>query len=66
MYDEMQPPVREGEEIDDIFIESVGREGDGVAKVDGFVVFVPHAQKGEYVNIKITKVARKVAFAELI
>jgi predicted RNA-binding protein with TRAM domain len=57
------PPVAPGEELD-VQIESVGEKGDGVAKKSGFVIFVPRAQKGELLHIKITKVLKNVAFAE--
>jgi len=55
--------VRAGEELD-VMIESVGEKGDGVAKKQGFVIFVPKALKGEQLHIKISKVLKSVAFAE--
>lgn len=58
-------PVKEGEELD-VKIEGIAAKGDGVAKKEGFVIFVPGAKLNEEVRIKITKVARKVAFAEKI
>ena len=58
-------PVNIGDEID-VKIESVGEKGDGVAKKDGFVIFVPNTQAGDEVKIRITKVFRKVSFAEVI
>lgn len=60
-----KPPVEEGQEID-VTIESIGDKGDGVAKVNGFVVFVPDVQKGENVRIKISKVLSKVSFGEVV
>ncbi len=60
---EQTPPVNVGEELD-VLIESVGEKGDGVAKKQGFVIFVPKAQKGEQLHIKITKVLKNVAFSE--
>jgi predicted RNA-binding protein with TRAM domain len=59
------PPVREGEEID-LNIEAVGEKGDGIAKKEGFVIFVPNTQVGQNVKVKVTKVLRKVAFGEAI
>jgi predicted RNA-binding protein with TRAM domain len=59
------PPVREGEELD-VAIEAVGEKGDGIAKKSGFVIFVPGAKAGQNVKIKVTKVLRKVAFAEVV
>ncbi len=57
------PPVAAGDEIN-VRIESVGDKGDGVAKKQGFVIFVPKAQKDQELRIKITKVLTSVAFSE--
>jgi len=59
------PPVQVGEEID-VKIEAVGEKGDGIAKRNGFVLFVPGVKEGDEVRIKITKVLRKVGFAEVV
>jgi len=56
-------PVREGDELD-VEIEAIGTKGDGIAKQDGFVIFVPNTDKGDKVRVKITKVLRNVSFAE--
>ena len=58
-------PVRVGDELD-VNIEAVGGKGDGIAKVKGFVIFVPNVKKGDDVKIRITKVLRKVGFGEVI
>ncbi len=58
-------PVREGEEID-VKIEAVGEKGDGLAKRDGFVLFVPNTNLGDEVRVRITKVLKKVGFAEVV
>ncbi len=42
----------------------MGDKGDGVAKVKGFVIFVPSVQKGDWVRIRIKKVLANVAFAD--
>ncbi len=57
------PPVREGEELD-VTIEAVGEKGDGIARKDGFVLFVPETRRGDEVRIRVTKVLSKVGFAE--
>ncbi len=58
-------PVNVGD-IVEVKIEAVGEKGDGIAKVKGFVIFVPNAKEGETVKIKITKVLRKVGFGEIV
>ncbi|MDP7181809.1 MAG: TRAM domain-containing protein [Candidatus Woesearchaeota archaeon] len=62
---EQKPPVSVGEEID-VTIEAVGEKGDGIAKKEGFVLFVPGVKEGDQVRIKITKVLNKVGFAEVV
>ncbi len=59
------PPVSVGEELD-VIIEAVGEKGDGIAKKNGFVLFVPGVKAGENVKIRVTKVFRKVGFAEVV
>jgi predicted RNA-binding protein with TRAM domain len=58
-------PIEEGEEYD-VKIEDVGKEGDGITRVEGFVVFVPDTKVGDEVRVKITSVRRRFAFAEKI
>ena len=58
------PPVEVGEELD-VKIEAVGEKGDGIAKKDGFVLFVPGVKEGDEVTVKVTKVLRNVGFAEV-
>ena len=58
-------PVKVGDELD-VKIEAVGEKGDGIAKKDGFVLFVPGVNEGDEVRIRVTKVLRKVGFAEVI
>ncbi|MDW7733529.1 MAG: TRAM domain-containing protein [Methanolobus sp.] len=57
-------PVEAGEKYD-VTIEDIAREGDGIARVDGFVIFVPSTKVGDEVTVKVTKVARKFAFGEV-
>jgi len=58
-------PVEEGK-IYDAKIEDLGREGDGLARIENFVVFVPGTKVGDQVKVKITRVLRRMAFAEVI
>ena len=58
-------PIQEGDIID-LTIESTGAKGDGIAKIDNFVVIVPGVQEGETVKVKITRVLKKMAFAEVV
>ena len=65
MHAQGKPPINEGEEYD-VLIESVGGKGDGIARVKGFVVFIPDTKEGDQVRIRVTKVLAKVGFGERI
>jgi predicted RNA-binding protein with TRAM domain len=58
-------PIQEGEEYE-VKIEDVGKEGDGITRIEGFVVFVPESKVGEEIKVRITSVRRRFAFAEKI
>jgi len=58
-------PVEEGE-IYDVTIEDIARQGDGIARIEGFVVFVPGTKVGDEVRIKIERVLSKYGFASLV
>jgi predicted RNA-binding protein with TRAM domain len=57
-------PVKEGDVIE-VAIEGTGAKGDGIARINGFVIVVPGGKEGETIKVKITRVLRKMAFAEL-
>ncbi|MCD6559422.1 deoxyribonuclease [Thermococci archaeon] len=58
-------PVKVGERYT-VKIESLGNSGDGIARVKGFVIFVPNTKVGDEVEIVINSVKRKFAFGEVI
>ncbi len=58
---EKSSPVAAGETYD-VTIEGIAQKGDGIAKVEGFVVFVPGTKVGDKIKIKVEKVLRKFAF----
>jgi len=57
-------PINVGDEYD-VKIEDVGRDGDGIARIEGFVVFVSGAKLGDEVKIRVTSTRRNFAFAEI-
>ncbi len=65
MNESTEAPVKAGETYE-VSINAVGEKGDGIARVQGFVLFVPGVKKGDYVKIKITKVLKNVGFAEVV
>jgi predicted RNA-binding protein with TRAM domain len=58
-------PIQEGEEYE-VKIEDVGKEGDGITRIEGFVVFVPDTKVGDEVKVRVTSVRRRFAFAEKV
>jgi predicted RNA-binding protein with TRAM domain len=64
-FRQKEAPVNVGDELD-VTIEAVGEKGDGIAKKEGFVLFVPNTQQGQTVRIRVTKVLRKVGFADVV
>lgn len=58
-------PVKIGEEYD-VKITDVGAKGDGITKVENFIVFVPGAKKGDEIRIRIKEVARSFAIGEKV
>ena len=58
-------PVEVGKEYN-VTITETSRRGDGVAKIDGFVIFVVGGQRGEQARIKITQVGPRFANGEKI
>jgi len=60
-----QAPVKEGEEYE-ADITELSRRGDGIARIQGFVIFVSGAKTGDHVKFKVTRVARRFATAEIV
>jgi len=58
-------PVEEGKEYT-VTISDIGSQGDGIARMEGLVVFVPETKVGQTVKIKITRVGNKSAFAQVV
>ncbi|WP_330632079.1 23S rRNA (uridine(2552)-2'-O)-methyltransferase [Halocatena halophila] len=56
-------PVAVGEQLS-VTIEDTGNEGDGIAKVEGYTLFVPNVPEGESVTIEVTDVKPNFGFAE--
>ncbi|WP_041844899.1 23S rRNA (uracil(1939)-C(5))-methyltransferase RlmD [Caldibacillus thermoamylovorans] len=58
-------PVKKNDYIDVEFVD-LTHEGQGVAKIDGFPVFVPGGLPGEYAQIKILNVKKNYGYGKLI
>jgi len=63
---ELQPPVEAGE-IRYVEIEDIGKQGDGIARVErGYVIIVPDAEIGERVKVEVTEVKSNFAVGEIL
>ena len=58
-------PVEEGKEYD-VQISELSRQGDGIARIQGFVIFVKSAKAGEKARIKVTRVGDRSANGEVV
>jgi predicted RNA-binding protein with TRAM domain len=57
--------VKVGEKYD-VKIEDTARQGDGIARISGLVVFVPNAKINDSVKIEIKEIKRNCAIAEVV
>ncbi len=62
---EKQCPVGLEDELE-VNIIGVSPSGDGMSKIQGYVIIVPRTKPRDRVKIKITKVGKKVAIGEII
>ena len=63
---EPQPPVEPGE-LRYVEIEDIGKQGDGIARVErGYVIIVPDTEVGERVKIEVAEVKSNFAVGEVI
>ena len=58
-------PVELGQELD-VNITDICPSGDGVTKIQGYIIVVPKAKPRDRVKIKITQVGEKAAIGEII
>ena len=58
-------PVETGKEYD-VQVTETSRQGDGIARVQGFVIFVKGAKVGQKAKVKVTNVGARFATAELV
>lgn len=64
-FQEKKAPVEVGATYD-VSIDDLAKEGDGIARVEGFVIFVPATKVGDKIKVKVNKVMRKFAIGEKV
>jgi predicted RNA-binding protein with TRAM domain len=58
-------PVEIGKEYE-VDIQETSRRGEGIARIQGLVTFIPNAKPGDHVKIRITRISRRFAEAEVV
>lgn len=58
-------PVRENQELE-VVVDDIGSRGDGIARMQSYMIFVPSSKISERVKVEIRSVHEKFAVAERI
>ncbi len=58
-------PVEPGKEYD-VQITEISRKGEGIARIQGFVIFVKDGKVGQNAKIRITQIGNRFATAEIV
>ena len=64
-FGSFKKPVEVGKEYD-VTISDTSKRGEGIAKIEGFVIFVPGTRQGQAARIKITQVSNRFATGEVV
>jgi predicted RNA-binding protein with TRAM domain len=58
-------PVEMGKEYE-VEISEISKRGDGIARIQGFVIFVAGGKSGQKAKIRITSIGDRFAKAEIV
>ena len=58
-------PVEIGKEYE-VDVQETSRRGEGIARIQGLVTFIPNTKPGDHVKIKITQISRRFVEAEVV
>jgi len=64
-FGSFKKPVEVGKEYN-VTISDTSRRGEGIAKIDGFVIFVPGTKMGQSTRIKVTQVSERFANGQVV
>lgn len=56
--------IQEGK-VYEVMIQDIGKKGDGIAKKDKYIIYVPGTTKGAIVKVRIEKVVGTIAFGKV-
>jgi predicted RNA-binding protein with TRAM domain len=58
-------PVEIGK-VYEVDVSETSRRGEGIARIQGLVIFIPSTKTGDHVKIKIKRVSRRFAEGEVV
>jgi predicted RNA-binding protein with TRAM domain len=58
-------PVEMGKEYE-VDVTEMSRQEEGIARIQGFVIFIPNVKPGAHVKIRITRIGNMTANAEVL
>ena len=58
-------PVELGEELE-VEITELSPKGEGIAKSQGFVIYIPDTKPGDHVKIRVNRITEKAANAQVV
>ncbi|MEM3640536.1 MAG: TRAM domain-containing protein [Candidatus Bathyarchaeia archaeon] len=58
-------PVEMGKEYE-VDIKETSRRGEGIARIQGLVTFIPNTKPGDHVKIRIKRISRRFAEADVV
>ena len=64
-FGSFKKPVEAGKEYN-VSISDTSKRGEGIAKVDGFIIFVPGTKVGQNVRIKVNQVSERFASGQVV
>src|ERR1022692_4602614 len=64
-FGSFKKPVEVGKEYN-VTISDTSRRGEGIANIDGFVIFVPGTRMGQSARIKVTQVSERFANGQVV
>jgi predicted RNA-binding protein with TRAM domain len=58
-------PVKVGE-VYDVDITEISRKGDGIARIQGFIIFIENGKVQNNIKVKVTEIRDKFAKASIV
>jgi len=59
-------PLVEVGGVYELKIEDIGSKGDGIARMDKYIFYIPYNKKGEVVKVRVKKISGTIVFTELV